>query len=63
VPLPSAAKSALCEIRGEKQAVNLLGMREDRAGIAPQITQGGDQHLHTIASAVFSHLGPARRAS
>jgi hypothetical protein len=41
----SAAKSAPCEIRGEKQAVNSLGMREDRAENVPQITQGRDPHL------------------
>eukprot|EP01047_Picozoa_sp_COSAG01_P028605 COSAG01_NODE_1928_length_8876_cov_12.801641_4_plen_104_part_00 len=29
----AAAKSAPCEIRGEKQAVNSLGRREDRAGM------------------------------
>eukprot|EP01047_Picozoa_sp_COSAG01_P136907 COSAG01_NODE_67336_length_267_cov_0.910714_1_plen_49_part_01 len=29
----SAVKSAPCELRGEKQAVNSLGMREDRAEI------------------------------
>eukprot|EP01047_Picozoa_sp_COSAG01_P016659 COSAG01_NODE_860_length_13064_cov_23.466949_7_plen_72_part_00 len=49
----SAAKSALCEIRCEKQAVNSLGMREVRAGIAPQTTQGGGQHLRQVGTLVI----------
>jgi hypothetical protein len=49
----AAAKSARCVKFVAKNRVNAMGMRDNRAGTAPQITQEASTYFHSPISEMF----------